>query len=44
MTKRKKVGIKKDSLVKILNIPDIVKITKNWSGSKMVYRVRYFGY
>ena len=44
MIKSKKVGIKKDTLVNILNIIDIVNAAKTGPGSKMVDRVRYFGY
>ena len=36
--------MKKDSLVKILNIFDIVNAAKTGPESKIVDRVRYFGY
>ena len=40
--KMKKVGIKKDSLVNILNIPDISNTAKTGSVSKMVDRVKFW--
>ena len=45
---KKKAGIKKHSLVEILNIPDIAYTAKTGPGSKMVDRVWsqvwYFGF